>query len=342
MKNLFYSIMCLAAMAFAVSCSENGKEDEGTKLAAPVLGEATTTETSFTIAWQAVEGAVNYTYMVNGENPTDLSELTVTVSDLKPGTYNFRVRANAEDATLSSAWAQKDIKIEKAGNPGDDVVIEEGSIADFEGTYAFTAEGQIVISESGIEYDESVSEPFEQTITLSVFDEGKGMVAIDGWLAESLTGGQEFPIPAFYDIPIDEAGNTTGHSLTLINQQQVLEPDNEGYTGFMLSLCDIDGSEYSLVTGEYAAITIQQTKSGLKFVMGGGDLQSGETFTAVQYYLYALNQAAGKFAYYEATTPAGPYSAVKTAATAKVASAKAWAGMRANIENAMNVTNVAK
>ena len=340
MKNLFYSIMCLAAMVFAVSCEGGSKEPEGTKLTAPVLGEATTTENSFTIAWQAVEGAVGYTYMVNGENPTDITDLTVTVSDLTPGSYNFRVRANAEDAALNSAWAQKDIKIEKASNPGDDVVVEEGSINDFAGTYTLTAAGEITIADA-IEYNEA-SEPYEQELSIEVADEANQIVAVDGWLNEAITGGESFQIPTWYDLQLDEEGNTAGHTLTMINQVEVMEPDAEGYTGCMLSMCDInDGDQITLVTGQFRAVEVKQTQNGLKFETLGGDLRDGSTFVAVQYYLYALNADAGMFAYYgDPVFPAAPYSAVKTAATpsAKIASAKAWSGMRANIENAMRVS----
>lgn len=75
---------------------------EKTKLATPVLTE-THTETSFTVAWEAVSGADTYIVNFKGENYTT-TECSYTFENLNAGDYSVRVKAQGvghEDSEFS-------------------------------------------------------------------------------------------------------------------------------------------------------------------------------------------------------------------------------------------------
>mgnify|MGYP003292238739 CR=1 FL=1 len=97
MKKLFSMMAVLAAMFAFVACSEtpDGPNDEPKgKLATPEL-TSTTTETSFTIAWNAVSGADAYMVNFDGKNYTT-AELSYTFENLNAGEYSVRVKATGK------------------------------------------------------------------------------------------------------------------------------------------------------------------------------------------------------------------------------------------------------
>lgn len=96
MKKLFSMMAVLAAMFAFVACTDSTDEPEGTKgkLATPEL-TSTTTETSFTISWNAVSGADAYIVNFDGKNYT-VAECSYTVENLNAGEYTVRVKATGK------------------------------------------------------------------------------------------------------------------------------------------------------------------------------------------------------------------------------------------------------
>lgn len=74
----------------------------------PVVDQASLSETSFTVTWEAVENAVSYAYTLNNGTEETAGSTTVTFSDLTASTqYTFKVKAvAAEDGGYTdSEWA---------------------------------------------------------------------------------------------------------------------------------------------------------------------------------------------------------------------------------------------
>ncbi|MBR4870865.1 MAG: hypothetical protein IKU96_01690 [Alistipes sp.] len=96
MKKLFSMMAVLAAMFAFVACTDSTDEPAGTKgkLATPEL-TSTTTETSFTVAWNAVSGADAYIVNFDGKNYT-VAECSYTVENLNAGDYTVRVKATGK------------------------------------------------------------------------------------------------------------------------------------------------------------------------------------------------------------------------------------------------------
>lgn len=96
MKKLFSMMAVLAAMFAFVACTDSTDEPDGPKgkLATPEL-TSTTTETSFTISWNAVSGADAYIVNFDGKNYT-VAECSYTVENLNAGDYTVRVKATGK------------------------------------------------------------------------------------------------------------------------------------------------------------------------------------------------------------------------------------------------------
>jgi hypothetical protein len=92
MKKFFSLMAVLAAMFTFVACTKG--TDEVKKLATPELTE-THTETSFTVAWNAVSGAEAYVVNFSGKNYTT-AECSYTFENLNGGTYSVRVKATGK------------------------------------------------------------------------------------------------------------------------------------------------------------------------------------------------------------------------------------------------------
>ena len=86
----------LAAMFAFVACTDSTNEPDGPKgkLATPEL-TSTTTETSFTVSWNAVSGADAYIVNFDGKNYT-VAECSYTVENLNAGDYTVRVKATGK------------------------------------------------------------------------------------------------------------------------------------------------------------------------------------------------------------------------------------------------------
>lgn len=99
MKKFFSMIAVFAAMFAFASCTPEEGTDKpgpqpgptGSKLATPVLTE-THTETSFTVAWEAVTNADSYMVNLDGKNYTT-AECSYTFENLNAGDYTVRVKA---------------------------------------------------------------------------------------------------------------------------------------------------------------------------------------------------------------------------------------------------------
>ena len=97
MKKFFSMIAVLAAMFAFAACSNEPATDKpeptpsSKKLATPVLTE-THTETSITVAWEAVTNAESYIVNLGGKNYTT-AECTYTFENLNAGEYTIRVKA---------------------------------------------------------------------------------------------------------------------------------------------------------------------------------------------------------------------------------------------------------
>lgn len=99
MKKFFSMIAVFAAMFAFASCTPDEGTDKpgpnpgptGGKLATPVLTE-THTETSITVAWEAVTNADSYMVNLDGKNYTT-AECSYTFENLKAGEYTVRVKA---------------------------------------------------------------------------------------------------------------------------------------------------------------------------------------------------------------------------------------------------------
>ena len=96
MKKLFSMMAVLAAMFAFVACTDSTNEPDGPKgkLATPEL-TSTTTETSFTVSWNAVSGADAYIVNFDGKNYT-VAECSYTVENLNAGDYTVRVKATGK------------------------------------------------------------------------------------------------------------------------------------------------------------------------------------------------------------------------------------------------------
>ena len=96
MKKLFSMMAVLAAMFAFVACTDSTDDPDGPKgkLATPEL-TSTTTETSFTISWNAVSGADAYIVNFDGKNYT-VAECSYTVENLNAGDYTVRVKATGK------------------------------------------------------------------------------------------------------------------------------------------------------------------------------------------------------------------------------------------------------
>ena len=97
MKKFFSMMAVLTAMFAFVACGEPTDEpgpNQGGKLATPELSE-THTETSFTVAWNAVSGADAYVVNMGGKNYTT-AECSYTFENLNAGDYTVRVKATGK------------------------------------------------------------------------------------------------------------------------------------------------------------------------------------------------------------------------------------------------------
>lgn len=113
MKSQFkiQALMCSLALIFAASsCNDKPEEVNPANLKpldAPQLELVENGNKTFTIAWEAVANAVDYSYFFQDDLEARTTETTLTFSNLKPGEYVVRMKANP--AADSRQW--KDSKL---------------------------------------------------------------------------------------------------------------------------------------------------------------------------------------------------------------------------------------
>lgn len=96
--------------AWASAIATTGSSDnQPNPLVAPIpkVVGGSVTGTGFSITWTAVEHAASYLYKIDDGAETEISETTVTLTDLTPGqTYTVAVKAVSDDKTQyrDSAW----------------------------------------------------------------------------------------------------------------------------------------------------------------------------------------------------------------------------------------------
>ena len=119
MKKLLPYLLLFILAGGGISCSDDDPtvpEPEAVMPPAPVASDITSD--SFAISWEAVEGAVSYTYTLLHKNPhgaitvivpeTNTDALSAAFTDLKASTaYTFRIKALGDgEKTLDSEWCE--------------------------------------------------------------------------------------------------------------------------------------------------------------------------------------------------------------------------------------------
>lgn len=126
MKRVFLRILyAAAAAAFLLSCVEDAQEAAPVELTAPSISvEQSLSGDSFTVEWASVPNAVSYAYSLNGATEVSTAELSVTFSEMEPGSYNVRVKAVAADGGgyLDSQWGNYDFDLISGGDADSDQV----------------------------------------------------------------------------------------------------------------------------------------------------------------------------------------------------------------------------
>lgn len=126
MKRVFLRILyAAAAAAFLLSCVEDAQEAAPVELTAPSISvEQSLSGDSFTVEWASVPNAVSYSYSLNGATAVSTAELSVTFSEMEPGSYNVRVKAVAADGGgyLDSQWGNYDFDLISGGDADSDQV----------------------------------------------------------------------------------------------------------------------------------------------------------------------------------------------------------------------------
>lgn len=107
LKTIILTIACICGI---LSCKPDEKQIDS--LDAPVLSIHNRTSSSFTVTWNAVNGAESYEYECNGmEGGTH--DTFISMSGLTAGTtYTVRVRAVSTTLALSSEWAEIEVELE--------------------------------------------------------------------------------------------------------------------------------------------------------------------------------------------------------------------------------------
>lgn len=114
MKRLLQIVCCLVLISPPlVSCNDDDtkKTTEPVELATPELVSKNVSQTSFGIAWTAVEHAAEYVYVLGDGQEQKTSQLEIAFDKLTPETtYSVKVKAVSTDKLyLDSKWATKTV-----------------------------------------------------------------------------------------------------------------------------------------------------------------------------------------------------------------------------------------
>ena len=320
MKNLFYSMMCLSALALSFSACDDDEEivdpNEGNKPAQPVkLATPAVTaqggEETFTAKWAAIENAEAYTVEVNGQaEEVKTTEITKTVA---AGEYTIRVKATTtKEGYLESDWGEAKATVTAKGgeNP------EPGGDSNFDGTWTGTwkvsCTQKLTFTQTGTEIIDEPSE-FEMSIENTEFEQGPGFLFY-GW--SPLTDDSGAPAPG---AALSEEG--TGN-LQLIGGFPIGEMEHPEagiltLTWMAPGAIDGDMSQIQFIGGQHPAFIFEMSDNGhAKGSAFKGELQGGGTFEVVALDIFAVGEESIYFMG-EPMYAAGEFTMVKTADAAQ-------------------------
>ena len=265
-RNFLGAMIALAASAILFSCEEPAPEPTPVSLATPVVSVTEQTETSFVIAWEAVEHAVSYAYTLNDGAEQNTSELSATFTDLTEGTYNVKVKAIAPEGEeyLDSDWASIDVTLEVAepeqlaapqlsiaSQDETSFVIEWSEVANAV-SYAYTFNGGAETATDALSAEFTDLTAGDYTVKVKAVGDGTAYVDSD-WASINVTieSGDE-PDPDT-DIAGQYAANVDGVDV-------VYEIVNEGGEYRVFPLTYINGDEaYYTATLSGNALTVSLT-----------------------------------------------------------------------------------
>lgn len=321
MKNLFYSMMCLSALALSfTACDDddekpNGGNDNGggsqpTQLATPTL-TAQGGKGTFTVKWAAVENAEGYTVSY-GEKTDNVTATEYVAKNVAAGEYKVRVKATTtKEGYLDSEWAETTVTVEEnggGGNPGGE--IGDGTWA---GTWTVSATQKLRFTNEG---SETVDEPttFEINIAPQEFEGGLSGFIFTGW--SKLTDDQGNPVPGA--ALLDEQTNT---DLCLLSGFQVGETQNQDGSPVTIAWLApglVNGEQVQFITGQYPAIRFNMTdKDHATGTLFEGKLEGGGTFKSVALDVFAYDESSIYFMSDVTEFAAGEFTMTKTANAAQ-------------------------
>lgn len=314
MKRFYLVALGTAALAMTFACSKNedGKEPGGgdpVQLAKPVL-KSTTTETSFTITWDAVENAGGYMVKFNGtESP--ITECTFT-QEVEAGSYEVEVKATTADPEkyTDSEYAKITVTVEAGSGSG---------VTD--GTWYGMWE---VSSTKTISFDQSATTMLDTPTKKEVeIVEGEEVSFQDGTTASSyymngwtdMTYQDESPVPAILLVLADVEPTDNENDLGFWNDFPVASQGSQGETPTWCAFCEYN-SDYTFVTGGYPAFTldVNDDLSGANLIAYEGTLSNGGDFKVVGIDVVGLTDTQ-VYLYGETPIeyPAGDFTMKKTA-----------------------------
>lgn len=268
-RNFLGAMIALAASAILFSCEEPAPEPKPVPLATPVVSVSEQTETSFVIAWEAVEHAVSYTYTINDGAEENTTNQSAEFTDLTEGTYTVKVKAIAPegDEFLDSDWASINVTIESAEDPEPEqlsapqlsiasqdetsFVIEWSEVANAV-SYAYTFNGGAETATDALSAEFTDLTAGDYTVKVKAVGDGTAYVDSD-WASINVTieSGDE-PDPDT-DIAGQYAANVDGVDV-------VYEIVNEGGEYRVFPLTYINGDEaYYTATLSGNALTVSLT-----------------------------------------------------------------------------------
>lgn len=306
MKRFYLVALGTAALAMTFACTKNeGNGEPGgdpVQLSTPVL-KSTTTATSFTITWDAVENAGGYMVKFNGTE-TPITECTFT-QDVEAGSYVVAVKATTADPEkyTDSEYAEITVTVEA----GTDTWVEG------DGTWYGLWK---VTSTKTISFEQSATNLLDEPVTREVeIVEGEdGAYYILGWT--EMTYSDESYVPGvLMSLEGTDLATDNPEDLGFINDIPVASAGSAGEIPTWVAFCDVAG-DYTFVTGSYPAFTldINDDFNYADLIAYEGELSSGGSFKALGIDIFGLTDTSvylyGEF---PINFPAGDFTMGKTA-----------------------------
>lgn len=333
--NRFYLVaLGAAALAMTFACTkpeEGGEPDGPQKLAKPVL-KSTTTETSFTITWDAVENAGGYMVKFNDtETPVTACEFTQQV---EAGSYVVAVKATTADAEkyTDSDYAEITVTVE-ASKP----VVTDGT---WYGMWEASSTHTLSFDQSA---NTLLDEPTKKEVEITEGEESIPYYIL-GW--SDLTYTDETYIPGFL-ISLEGTSSDTGNpdDLGFMTGYQVASAGSQGEIPTWVAFSDVDG-KYTFVTGNpYPGfiLDINDEFSGATLIAYEGELQNGGTFKVMGMDIFGLTDTSVYFygPEWPFNYPAGNFTMVKTANSSSASRASVNFSSTIDAAAVMSTTSVA-